>query len=117
MNTIGNLVRAARAVQMTRYGPHDHERDDSYADLSTALTAYEAASTWTPDCDEPLALAEGWCVYAVDRPYCSFEIQKEDEMAKFTSDDSALGHVFERALQGSELHQRAINFVLSSQRD
>lgn len=80
------------------------------------LKEYDAAERWDPTRDEPQAMAEGWCVFDVDREYAALEIQKVDEMEKWDSDDAALGHVFESAMKGSPLHWRAIRAVLESRR-
>jgi len=80
------------------------------------LEEYDAVEKWDPARDEPQAMSEGWCVFAVDREHAALEIQKVDEQEVWSSDDAALGHVFENAMKGSPLHLRAIHAVLGSRR-
>lgn len=80
------------------------------------LKEYDAVEKWDPARDEPQAIVECWCVFAVDRKYAALEIQKVDAMESWDSDDAALGHVFENAMKGSPLHLRAIHAVLGSRR-
>lgn len=64
---------------------------------------------WTP-ADQNRALDEGWDVFDTDR---GVEIQRHDEAQEqhFDSDLEAIGHVVERALQGSTLHRRALTQI------
>lgn len=65
--------------------------------------------TWSQD-DSTAAQAEGWDVFHVDD--AQYEIQKCDEAERFNEDARAVFHVYDKALSGSELHRRALAFVL-----
>lgn len=60
--------------------------------------------------DSALAALEGWDVFHVNSD--QFEIQRCDEADIFTEDPIALFHVYDKALRGSELHRKALLFVL-----
>lgn len=66
-------------------------------------------SAWT-EADSASASAEGWGVFHVDG--CYYDIQKCDEADVFPEDPAAVWHVFTLATSGSQLHRRALLFVL-----
>lgn len=69
---------------------------------------------WYPPRDEQEARNEGWCVFAVDREHCTHEIQKVDAAPQFATDGAALAYIMRRAMEGSVLHSRAIQFCLNN---
>lgn len=80
--------------------------------LGEALEAAQAARTWTPE-DSRLAIAEGWELFSVDRDGQLLEIQRIDAPEdgsdpRFASDAQAVAFVYDRAIEGSELHRRAL---------
>lgn len=64
---------------------------------------------WTKE-DSAAAVADGWDVFHVDSSY--HDIQKSDEADQFGEDTHAIAHVFYMASAGSELHRKAIAYVL-----
>lgn len=58
--------------------------------------------------DQHRALEEGWCII---RSHRREEIQRDDDQAKFKTDDAAMKHVKRCAKAGSELHKRALRHV------
>lgn len=69
---------------------------------------------WYPKRDEQQAIGEGWCVFAVVNDNYTHQIQKVDETAQFATDGAALAYVMRRAMEGSPLHARAIQFCLDN---
>ena len=69
---------------------------------------------WT-NTDEATARAEGWTVSASSEamyPNESREIMRFDGSTKFNNDGEAVAHVYWKALEGSELHRRALILTL-----
>ena len=69
---------------------------------------------WYPPRDEQEARNEGWCVFSVDREHFTHEIQKVNGTPQFATDGAALTYVMRRAMEGSVLHARAIQFCLGN---
>jgi hypothetical protein len=61
---------------------------------------------WT-NRDQLAAEKEGWAIFDVYGGGLQ-EIERDDERNKFKSDETALAHVYRRALAGSRLHIRAL---------
>lgn len=59
---------------------------------------------WT-NADAQKSLKEGWSVFQSNT---GFEIQTDQEELIFPTDEDAMEHVAKRALEGSELHIRAL---------
>ena len=66
-------------------------------------------ATWTPE-DSLNASKEGWNLFECEG---SFDFQREDEDSIFASDAEALAWVFAMATSGSDLHYRAMTFLLN----
>lgn len=61
-----------------------------------------------PDYDADEALKEGWAMFDVDGRW---QLQRDDEMARFASDAEAILYVASCATAGSKLHLEAINMI------
>lgn len=58
------------------------------------------------------ALDDGWDIFETLSPgHADFEIERDDELELFDSDEAAWRHVVGRAAQGSELHVKALAFL------
>jgi hypothetical protein len=68
---------------------------------------------WTKG-DAQEARLEGWDVFHVNRVENTHEIQRCDDRGIFDSDGDALMHVYDRALDGSTFHRKAIEFTLAT---
>ncbi len=60
--------------------------------------------------DSHQALAEGWCIIWSDSR-ARYEIQRDDDQARFASDDEARAHVEACARVGSLYHSACLAFV------
>lgn len=69
---------------------------------------------WT-DAEVACAKAEGWDLVEIEAPGLKqWDIQRDEQSERFTSDADAVHHVFHQAMQGSELHTRAIKVAMST---
>lgn len=66
----------------------------------------EEVVEWT-QADQDAAYAEGWALF--NYPEGDTDLEKDDEAAKFPSDDEALEHVAKRAMEkGGDVHMKAL---------
>jgi len=69
---------------------------------------------WTAE-DNAAASAEGWNLFTIDRASGEqLDIQREDEKEIFASDGAALMHIYKHAMDGSVLHQKALQLSLQT---
>ncbi|CAN7524988.1 hypothetical protein LJR168_003761 [Pseudoxanthomonas sp. LjRoot168] len=70
--------------------------------------------SWTAE-DNAAAAAEGWNLFTIDHASGEqLDIQREDEKEIFASDGEALMHIFKHAMDGSVLHQKALQLSLQT---
>lgn len=70
--------------------------------------------SWTAE-DNAAAAAEGWNLFTIDHASGEqLDIQREDEKEIFASDGEALMHIFKHAMEGSVLHQKALQLSLQT---
>ncbi len=67
--------------------------------------------TWDPE-HAAAASLEGWDIFeCFGSENADWQIQRDDEMAVFADDTDAWFHVWGRAMEGSELHLRALQVI------
>lgn len=64
-----------------------------------------------PEFDNTQAETEGWFVSEVGAPGDMFRLEKDDEAAKFKTDQDAWEHVIRKAIDGSIYHISALKFM------
>ena len=65
-----------------------------------SIEAAEAINAW--------ALADGWAIFNAE---VAPEIQRDDETARFATDEAALGFVKNKARRGSKRHKEALALI------
>jgi hypothetical protein len=80
------------------------EKLDRCIRAMTVGTDAASCPKWTAD-DDAKAAVEGWNVFDAEG---RMEIQRIDELEMFESDAQAIDFIRERAVSGSELHQKAL---------
>ena len=68
---------------------------------------------WTKE-DSIAASKQGWCVFESVGDEVEFQLQREDEMEVFASDDDAAAFVKAKALEGDALAKKAIGVLIQS---
>ena len=70
------------------------------------------------EADQASAAADGWNLFEVPNAAApggvQWDIQREDDSDVFEKDDAAVFHVYSKAMQGSDLHRRALKIALST---
>lgn len=65
-------------------------------------------ASWT-EFDQKRAVSEGWLI--TNASDGRLEIQRSDEAGAFSNDATAIAHVYWRALEGSPLHRKALDYT------
>ncbi|HEY1089688.1 MAG TPA: hypothetical protein VGE47_01215 [Burkholderiaceae bacterium] len=82
------------------------------------MTETNLIALFWSDADQVSAAAEGWNLFEVPNAAApdgkQWDIQREDDGKAFGKDEEAVFHVYTQAMQGSDLHRRALKIALST---
>jgi len=69
------------------------------------------------DLDQNVAAYEGWGIFETEDLKAPVQLQRDDEMDVFRDDDKAWEFVILKALNGSDMHKRAIQLIKETSPD
>lgn len=116
MSYLKTLTDADAAMRAAGAGPCMHIRVgfSMAKEITEKADAYDelcAQIEWSAS-DSAAAVQQGWDMFEVSADRTYFAIQRCDESGAFADDEEAVFFVYRQALQGSELHRRAIKYTL-----
>lgn len=85
----------------------------AYAERDLAAAAFTQKTQWTGE-DSVAASEQGWDIFESSGDVVELQLQRNDEMGIFASDDEAALFVKTRAAEGDPLAQKAIAHLLQS---